>query len=118
MAIILLGLVVILYILFSSISEIISSFAFATSTLKILLDCAIIKLRFKDPKYIKIYKNKIFWTLMVLSLITSAITFVGSIYLMVIIPIQASNAFNVLWKSTLMIFVDLIVYLFGKWKFK
>ncbi|ASZ09372.1 amino acid permease [Mesoplasma chauliocola] len=118
MAIILLGLVAVFYILFSSISEIISSFALATSTLKILLDCAIIKLRLKDPNYKRIYSNKIFWTLMVLSLITCAMTFGGSIYLMVIMPqTMGQSAFAVLWKPILMIFIAFLVYLFGIFKF-
>lgn len=118
MAIILLVLVAIIYILFNSISEIISSFALATSALKILLDCAIIKLRLKDLNYIKLYKNKIFWILIVLSLITCAMTFAGSIYLMIILPMQTSNSFWVLWKPILMILISFLIYLFGIFKFK
>ncbi|ATZ21140.1 APC family permease [Mesoplasma coleopterae] len=118
-AIILLGCVAVFYILFSSISEIISSFALATSTLKILLNSAIIKLRLKDPEYKKIYGNKTFWILMILSLATCALTFIGSIYLMVIMPHQQTGAstFSILWKPILMVIIAFLVYLFGIFKF-
>ncbi|PPE04440.1 amino acid/amine (lysine) APC transporter [Entomoplasma ellychniae] len=118
MAIILLGLVACFYILFSSIAEIISSFALATSALKLLLNASIIKLRLTDPNYKRIYGNKTFWILMILSLVTCVLTLIGSIYLMVILP-QASgkSAFAVLWKPILMIFVAFLVYLFGIFKF-
>jgi fructoselysine transporter len=57
MAIILLGAVAIFYVLFNDVTQIISSFALATTILKLLLDASVIKLRYQDPEYKRVYNN-------------------------------------------------------------
>lgn len=119
MAIILLSCVACFFIWAQSITSIISSFALATTCLKILLNSAVIKLRLKDPDYKRIYNNKVFWTLMIISLITCLITLIGAFYLVIIFPIQEAKAtkfpeiLGVIWKQLFMMFVAGGVYLFG-----
>ncbi|AUF83483.1 amino acid permease [Mesoplasma syrphidae] len=117
MAIILLSTIAIFYIIFNDVTQIISSFALATTVLKLLLDASVIKLRYSDKKYVRIYNNVTFWIFMSLSIITAIITLVGSIYLMVIYPLnqweQYKTVFSAIWRPLLMILVAAGVFVLG-----
>ncbi|WP_051418446.1 amino acid permease [Mesoplasma seiffertii] len=120
MAIILLSAIAIFYIIFNDVTQIISSFALATTVLKLLLDASVIKLRYSDRKYTRIYNNLTFWIFMSLSIITAIITLVGSIYLMVIYPLyewdQYPTVFSAIWRPLLMIAVAAVVFGIGFFK--
>ncbi|AHF57689.1 amino acid permease [Spiroplasma eriocheiris] len=82
LAMLLLTVLTIIYILWSSLFQVTNYFILAVSVLKTLTMVVIIYLRYRDPTYQRIYSTPVFILLTVLSLIACLITFVGAVIAM------------------------------------
>ncbi|AHI52532.1 amino acid permease [Spiroplasma culicicola] len=68
------------YVLFHQIIDMLQYFSLAVSFLKMLMVSAIIKLRLKDKDYKKVYKDWVFWCLVVTAYATCLLTLMGAMY--------------------------------------
>lgn len=113
-----------LYVFSHTLTQIVSSFIFATILLKTLLNLSIINLRKNDPEYKKIYSKSMFLFLVIASFVTILITLLGILYMMFIQPIMSMEEITfvklwaIIWQPLLMLFVVIILLPIGYYKNK
>ncbi|ATZ16740.1 amino acid/amine (lysine) APC transporter [Williamsoniiplasma luminosum] len=81
-AIVLMVLISLIYVLFSTLLDVMTYLTLALAVLKFITQINIIYLRLKDPNYVKMYNNYIFWFLALVSSAIAILMFVGTIMVM------------------------------------